>query len=61
MVYVSDENNRVSVFTSGGQFVTAFGQKGKGDGEFNLPFGISVDKCGIVYVCDFKNNRVQLF
>ena len=51
----------MSVFTSGGQFVTAFGQKGKGDGEFNLPFGISVDECGIVYVCDFKNNRVQLF
>ena len=61
MVYVSDWNNRVSVFTSGGQFVTSFGMTGEGVGEFNYPLGVAVDSSGVVYVCDHVNNRVQLF
>ena len=62
MVYVSEEDNhRVSVFTTEGQFVTSFGRKGAGPGEFNSPQGLSVDNNGIVYVCDYSNNRVQVF
>ena len=35
MVYVNElDNHRVSVFTSGGQFVTSFGRRGKRSGEF---------------------------
>ena len=60
-VYVSDDNNRISVFTSGGQFVTSFGSKGGRPGEFNNPCGLAVDSNGVVYVCDFKNFRLQLF
>ena len=61
-VYVSEQgNNRVSVFTSEGQFVTSFGQRGHGPGEFMYPRGLTVDSNGVVYVCDLCNNRLQLF
>jgi DNA-binding beta-propeller fold protein YncE len=61
MVYVSEgDKHRVTVFTSEGQFVTSFGRKGKGPGEFMDPRGLAVN-CGVVYVCDRDNNRVQIF
>ena len=62
IVYVSEiYNGRVSVFTCEGQFVTSFGIKGRGPGEFNYPVGLAVDNCGVVYVCDHLNNRIQCF
>ena len=60
-IYATDDNNCVFVFTSGGHFLTSFGKKGEAKGEFNLPRGVAVDSCGVVYVCDYLNNRVQLF
>ena len=51
----------MSVFTSGGQFVTSIGRKGKDNWGFNYPLGVAVDTCGVVYVCDHYNDRVQLF
>jgi sugar lactone lactonase YvrE len=60
-VYISESgNHRISVFTSEGDFITSFGRKGEGPGEFDFPCGIAVD-CGIVYVCDGENNRIQVF
>jgi tripartite motif-containing protein 2/3/tripartite motif-containing protein 71 len=61
MVYVSEWGNLcVSVFTSEGQFVMTFGMRGKGPGEFEHPYGLSVDNSGVVYVYR-DNNRVQVF
>ena len=61
-VYVVDHvKHCVSVFTTKGEHVTTFGQGGSGDGDFNGPLGVCVDKDGFVYVCDFNNNRVQIF
>ena len=62
VVYVNEfSNDRVSVFTCEGQFVTSFGRKGRCPGEFNIPVGLAVDNCGVVYVCDSDNNRIQCF
>ena len=41
--------------------MTSFGQWGSNEGDFNLPYGVCVDKDGFVYVCDYANNRVQVF
>ena len=61
-VYVANwGGHNISVFTTQGQYVTSFGQKGKGEGEFYSPCGVCVDRDGFVYVCDFYNNRVQVF
>ena len=51
-VYISDNNSRVSVFTSGGHFITSFGE------GLESPNGVVVDN-GVVYVCYY--NRVVLF
>ena len=62
MVYVSEgSNHRVSVFTSEGVFVSSFGSRGEGPGQFRFPRGVAVDYSGVVYVCDRDNNRVQIF
>ncbi len=60
-VYAGDWNHRISVFTSEDQFLTSFGQKGEGPGEFKYSRGLAVDVSGVVYVCDRDNNRIQLF
>ena len=38
-----------------------FGKEGSGDGEFNKPFCLSVDRAGHLLVCDSWNHQVQVF
>ena len=62
VVYVADkDNHRISMFTSSGKYITSFGEKGSEFGQFDMPHGITVAENGTVYVCDFYNNRVQIF
>ncbi len=62
LVYVSDTGNkRVQVFTSDGEFVTAWGSKGIGDGQFDEPVGLALDAQGRTFVADTWNQRVQVF
>ena len=57
-VYVSDsKNHRIVVFTPEGRFVTSFGA----DVENFVPYGLAVDNCGVVHVCDCGNNTIQMF
>ena len=61
-LYVTDEqNHRVTVFDSNGQFLLKWGTPGKGDGEFNGPAGVAAGPGGVVYVVDQHNARVQKF
>ena len=58
-VYVTEQhNNRVSVFTCDGQFVTSFDLR---KGKWNRSAGIAVDDSGVVYVCDYLDDHIQLF
>ena len=60
--YVSEDlNNCVSVFTLEGQFVRLFSREESGAGEVYYPQGLAVDSSGVLYVCDYCNDRVQLF
>ena len=62
IVYIADRgNHRISVFTTEGCFITSFGTKGSEPGQFSHPYGITIDKNGLVYVCDYDNNRIQVF
>jgi DNA-binding beta-propeller fold protein YncE len=58
---VDSRNNRVQVFTREGKFLFAWGSHGSGDGEFNIPWGIDIDRNGDVYVADWRNDRIQKF
>ena len=61
-VYVTNHTGySVSVFTTDGDYVTTFGQHGSCHGDLNYPCGVCVDKDGFVYVCDYSNNRLQIF
>ena len=57
-VYVSEQDNhRISVFTCNGRFIHSFGD----DGVLSKPQGLTVDRSGVVYICDYGNNCLQLF
>ena len=43
------------------QFVSMWGNKGDGPGEFDGPFDVAVDREGFVYVTDTGNRRIQKF
>jgi DNA-binding beta-propeller fold protein YncE len=62
-VYVSDGygNSRVVRFSHDGKYLGAWGKKGTGEGEFNLPHAVVVDRRGRVYVADRENARIQVF
>ena len=62
LVYVIDNgNHRVSVFTSDGVFVSSFGRYGSNIDQFNSPIGLTFNKTGLLYVCDFSNNRLVVY
>ena len=61
-VYISDwRGNCIVVYETSGQFVTSFGRYGQNEGEFVHPFCITSCVDGFIHVCDFRNNRVQIF
>ena len=62
-VYCTDgRSHEVRKFTADGRFITGWGGLGDGNGQFNSPWGITVDKRdGSVYVADHRNHRVQKF
>ena len=68
-VYIADANNdlrretnhRVQKFDRNGVYLTEWGTRGSGNGQFDQPWGIAIDKDGNVYVADNVNHRVQKF
>ncbi|XP_078344288.1 E3 ubiquitin-protein ligase TRIM45-like [Oculina patagonica] len=59
---VSDRDEHcMKVFDKNGNFQYKFGKQGGGDGEFNKPRGVSVNKSGHLMVCDTGNHRIQVF
>jgi len=49
------------VFDGDGKFIRKWGTTGSGDGEFNRPAGLAVEKSGNVIVVDSGNSRLQVF
>jgi DNA-binding beta-propeller fold protein YncE len=62
-LYISDGylNSRVIKFNRDGEYITHWGRKGTGDGEFNLVHDVCLDSEERVYVADRTNARVQIF
>lgn len=51
----------VEKYDSEGRFVMKWGGAGQGDGQFDFPLDIAVDRQGQVYISDTRNSRVQKF
>ena len=61
-MYVSDySGDCIVVYETSGQFVTSFGRLGQKEGEFDRPHCITSCANGFIHVCDYLNNRVQIF
>jgi sugar lactone lactonase YvrE len=62
-IFVTDGhvNARVVKYSKDGKFIKAWGKKGTGPGEFNVPHSLALDSRGRVFVADRSNNRIQIF
>jgi peptidylamidoglycolate lyase len=61
--YVSDGyvNSRITKFSGDGEFLTSWGVKGMGTGQFDVPHSLALDAQVRVYVADRGNARIQIF
>jgi len=53
--------NQVIIWDRQSAELRAVGRKGRGPGEFNLPYGVLADGSGQFYVNDRSNMRIQVF
>jgi DNA-binding beta-propeller fold protein YncE len=57
----TDGDPRILKFDRNGRFITSWGGKGTGPGQFDVAHGIAVDAQGMVWVMDRENQRIQIF
>jgi sugar lactone lactonase YvrE len=62
-MYVTDGyiNSRVDKYTKEGDWITSWGTRGTGPGQFNTPHNIQIDNQDRLYVADRGNARIQVF
>ena len=61
-IYICDSDRCcITVYNKEGDFQFGFGSKGNGPGYFNYPFDVAIGPDELVYVCDLKNKRIQIF
>ena len=62
-IYITDGyvNSRVAKYDKNGDWITSFGDKGTGPGQFRIPHAIVVDRNNNLYVADRTNRRIQVF
>ena len=62
-LFVSDGygNARVHKFSSDGELLLSWGERGSGPGQFALSHHVRVDRHDRVWVCDRGNDRIQIF
>ena len=64
-LYVGDQSNHIQRFKiekdSSCTFVSRFGAKGTGKGQFNCPCGLLFTQSKQLFVCDYRNHRIQVF
>ena len=64
-IFVADghENNysRIVKFNKAGKYISEWGKKGTGPGEFDTPHALAMDSQGRLFVADRANSRIQIF
>lgn len=61
-IYIVDgTNHKIRIFDQNGKWISSFGGRGSGNGQFSFPLGIDIDGSGKVYIADSGNHRIQIF
>jgi DNA-binding beta-propeller fold protein YncE len=61
LVIADAQRHQIVICGMDGKFISKFGRRGTGPGEFNFPTHVSVDDHGRIYVTDSMNYRIQVF
>ena len=61
LIIADSQLHQVVICGLHGEFISKFGQRGLGPGEFNFPTHVAVDEQKQVYVTDSLNHRIQVF
>ena len=60
-ILISQDNHCILNYQLNGKFISKIGKCGKGELEFDYPFGLTIDESnGNIYVSDCHNNRIQI-
>ena len=60
-ILISQFNHCILNYQLNGKFISKIGKFGKGELEFNWPFGLTIDESnGNIYFSDYRNNRIQI-
>lgn len=61
-LYIADAAaQRIAVYAADGAFIRTWGRAGSGEGEFNYPTHLVLDRAGSLLVTDALNFRIQAF
>jgi len=60
-VYVSDYSSTIMKFSSSGDFIEKFADRGVNPGQLNKPDDLAIGPDGKIYIADSGNNRIQVF
>ena len=55
------DNSKIMKFSADGKFIKAFGQKGSGPGETDIPHAMAFDTDGRLVVADRNHNRIVIY
>ncbi len=61
LIIADSQRHQIVICGVRGEFISKFGRRGTGPGEFNFPTHVNVDGLGRLYVTDSLNARVQVF
>ena len=60
-ILITQDNSCILNYQLNGKFISRIGREGRGELEFNIPFGLTIDESiGDIYICDYNNNRIQI-
>ena len=61
IILISQYNHCILNYQLNGKFISKIGKYGKGELEFNCPYGLTIDESnGNIYVSEYHNNRIQI-
>ena len=60
-ILITQNKDCILNYQLNGKFVSRIGRQGRGELEFKVPFGLTIDESnGDIYICDRNNNRIQI-